>query len=40
MATDLHSRPSTNLIERTASAYNYPLLVKHLLHTPLAHAPG
>src|SRR5499425_2576916 len=40
MATDLHSRPSTNLIERTASAYSYPLLVKHLLHTPLAHAPG
>src|SRR5215216_2906637 len=28
-----------NLIERTPSAYNYPLLIKHLLHTPLAHAP-
>jgi fatty-acyl-CoA synthase len=40
MATDLNPRPSTNLIERTATAYNYPLLVKHLLHTPLAHAPG
>ena len=40
MATDLHPRPSKNLIERTASAYSYPLLVKHLLHTPLAHAPG
>ncbi len=21
------------------SAYAYPLLIKHLLHTPLAHAP-
>jgi fatty-acyl-CoA synthase len=28
-----------NLIEQTPSAYNYPLLIKHLLHTPLAHAP-
>ena len=28
-----------DLIERTPSAYVYPLLVKHLLHTPLAHAP-
>ncbi|MCA1715847.1 MAG: AMP-binding protein, partial [Actinobacteria bacterium] len=27
------------LIGRTPSAYGYPLLVKHLLHTPLAHAP-
>src|SRR5919199_3435619 len=27
------------LIERTPSAYSYPLLIKHLLHTPLAHAP-
>jgi len=27
------------LIERTPSAYGYPLLIKHLLHTPLAHAP-
>src|SRR5499426_3761327 len=40
MTTDLHPRPAANLIERTASAYGYPLLVKHLLHTPLAHAPG
>src|SRR5262244_2901212 len=40
MATDLHPRPAANLIERTASAYGYPLLVKHLLHTSLAHAPG
>lgn len=29
----------TNLIERTPSAYDYPLLIKHLLHTPLVHAP-
>ena len=28
-----------DLIERTPSAYSYPLLIKHLLHTPLAHAP-
>ena len=28
-----------DLIERAPSAYGYPLLVKHLLHTPLAHAP-
>jgi fatty-acyl-CoA synthase len=28
-----------DLIERTPSTYGYPLLVKHLLHTPLAHAP-
>jgi fatty-acyl-CoA synthase len=27
------------LIERTSSAYDYPLLIKHLLHTPLAIAP-
>jgi fatty-acyl-CoA synthase len=26
-------------IERTPSAYAYPLLIKHLLHTPLAIAP-
>ena len=28
-----------SLIERTPSAYDYPLLIKHLLHTPLAVAP-
>ncbi len=28
-----------DLIEATPSAYGYPLLIKHLLHTPLAHAP-
>ena len=26
------------LIERTSAAYGYPLLIKHLLHAPLAHA--
>jgi fatty-acyl-CoA synthase len=30
---------ATNIIERTASAYAYPLLIKRLLYTPLAHAP-
>jgi fatty-acyl-CoA synthase len=30
---------SESLIERTPSAYDYPLLIKHLLHTPLAIAP-
>jgi len=39
MSTDLDPRPSPNLIERTPSAYAYPLLIKHLLHTPLATAP-
>ena len=29
----------TLLIERTPSAYDYPLLIKHLLYTPLAVAP-
>ena len=27
------------LIEKTSSAYAYPLLIKHLLHAPLAHSP-
>lgn len=27
------------LIERTPTAYSYPLLIKQLLHTPLANAP-
>ncbi|MGF6601278.1 fatty-acyl-CoA synthase [Paraburkholderia sp. GAS448] len=27
-------------ISPTPSAYAYPLLIKHLLHTPLAHAPN
>ena len=30
---------SASLIERTPSAYHYPLLIKHLLHTPLETAP-
>jgi fatty-acyl-CoA synthase len=30
---------SLSLIEKTPSAYGYPLLVKHLLHTGLATAP-
>ena len=30
---------SASLIEHTASAYDYPLLIKQLLHTPLATAP-
>ncbi|MBA1156017.1 fatty acid--CoA ligase [Microvirga mediterraneensis] len=29
----------TKLIEHAPSAYSYPLLIKHLLHTPLRHAP-
>jgi len=28
-----------SLIARAASAYSYPLLIKHLLHTPALHAP-
>ncbi len=27
------------LVERTQSAYAYPLLIKHLLHTPVLYAP-
>jgi fatty-acyl-CoA synthase len=30
---------SASLIQHTASAYDYPLLIKQLLHTPLATAP-
>jgi fatty-acyl-CoA synthase len=30
---------SGNLIEITPSAYQYPLLIKHLLHGPLARSP-
>ena len=30
---------SGSLIEHTPSAYDYPLLIKHLLYTPLATAP-
>ncbi len=28
-----------SLLQHTSSAYDYPLLIKHLLHTPLATAP-
>jgi fatty-acyl-CoA synthase len=38
MSTDLDTRLGANLIERTPSAYAYPLLVKHLLHTALTTA--
>src|SRR5512140_2210765 len=31
---------ATKLINRTPSAYEYPLLIKHILHTPLACTPG
>ena len=30
---------SENLIEFSPSAYRYPLLIKHLLHYPMVHAP-
>ena len=30
---------SASLIEHTPSAYDYPLLIEHLLHTPLATTP-
>ena len=30
---------SASLIEHTPSAYDYPLLIKHLLHTALATSP-
>ena len=30
---------SASLIQHTPSAYDYPLLIKHLLHTPLATSP-
>jgi len=31
---------ATKLIPRTPSAYDFPLLIKHILHTPLSIAPG
>ena len=34
-----HQAAPTKPIESTPSAYSYPLLIKHLLHTPLRHAP-
>jgi len=30
---------SSNLIHNTPSAYQYPLLIKHLLHAPLVRSP-
>ncbi len=30
---------ATKMIDRTPSAYDYPLLIKHILHTPLRRAP-
>src|SRR6202035_4054133 len=30
---------SIRLADRASNAYSYPLLIKHLLHTPLATAP-
>src|SRR5438445_4308682 len=38
MSTTLGEPTTANLIEHTPSAYQYPLLIKHLLHTPLAHS--
>ena len=38
-ASPTQTGSGADLIERTPSAYDYPLLIKHLLHTPLAHAP-
>jgi fatty-acyl-CoA synthase len=38
MSMNLTEPTTVNLIEHTPSAYEYPLLIKHLLHTPLAHA--
>src|SRR5216683_2277496 len=38
MSTTLGEPTTANVIEHTPSAYQYPLLIKHLLHTPLAHA--
>jgi fatty-acyl-CoA synthase len=37
--TTLGATTARHLIEPTPSAYAYPLLIKQLLHTPLAHAP-
>src|SRR5271165_7041806 len=40
MLIEILRRPmSDNLIARTPAAYSYPLLIKHLLHYPLVHAP-
>src|SRR5215467_6460327 len=39
MTSTLAPLGQAHLIEPTPSAYTYPLLIKHLLHTPLAHSP-
>jgi fatty-acyl-CoA synthase len=38
MSMNVTEPTTVNPIEHTPSAYEYPLLIKHLLHTPLAHA--
>ncbi|TME26317.1 MAG: fatty acid--CoA ligase [Chloroflexi bacterium] len=38
MSISLSDPAAVNLIDRTPSAYDSPLLIKHLLQTPLAHA--
>ncbi len=30
---------SLKIIKRTQSAYDYPLIIKHLLHTPMIYSP-
>src|SRR5262245_27648811 len=37
--TSVAAPAGVSLIEPTPSAYAYPLLIKHLLHTPLVQAP-
>jgi fatty-acyl-CoA synthase len=39
MSVELVELSPAHLIHRTPSAYSFPLLIKHLLHTPLANAP-
>jgi fatty-acyl-CoA synthase len=39
MSMDLGESSATNLVGWTPSAYAFPLLIKHLLHTPLVNAP-
>jgi fatty-acyl-CoA synthase len=39
MTSTLAPLGQPHLIEPTPSAYTYPLQIKHLLHTPLAHSP-
>ncbi|MBU4275878.1 MAG: fatty acid--CoA ligase [Proteobacteria bacterium] len=35
----MYTNQGTRLIEKTPSAYDYPLLIKQLLHTPIVQAP-